>query len=327
MEKSNDSGNLVTIVVPVYNVENYIEQCINSIMEQSYDNIECIFVDDQGSDRSINICENIISEYNGNIQFKIVRHEKNKGLSEARNTGIKYSNGKWIYFLDSDDWIEKSAIEDMIRLTESYPNTTMVIGRMECPQKPTAYYYPFVNCSENIVGDAVGEYLFYSNLIPMNACDKLILKEIIVNHSLFFEPGLIYEDEMWIYKSIKYFNDISFIHNVSYIRNIVPNSIMTTNSLERTQRNCDKILIYILDNPSKRFDDIACLKYLKMFFSYYRFIPPEQLTNEIFKRFLIKLSKKNDKLVKLLKLYNLPQPKFIRLWMRKLIVLYINSLY
>ena len=84
----------VSIIVPIYNVEKYVVNCIQSVMNQTYTGcIECILVDDYSPDDSIKLIENELKRYDGNVVFKILHHERNRGLSGARNTGIKASTG------------------------------------------------------------------------------------------------------------------------------------------------------------------------------------------------------------------------------------------
>ena len=105
----------ISIVIPVYNVSNYIERCLRSVINQIYNGeIECIIVDDASPDNSINICESIIKQYNGNIHFHIIHHKTNMGLSSARNTGTKNATGQFIFYLDSDDFISPNCIENNI---------------------------------------------------------------------------------------------------------------------------------------------------------------------------------------------------------------------
>ena len=100
----------VSIIVPVYNVAGYVGRCFDSIAAQTYQNLECIFVDDCGTDASMEVVCNRIADYRGNISFKIIRHEKNRGLSAARNTGVDAATGEYVYFLDSDDLITPDCI-------------------------------------------------------------------------------------------------------------------------------------------------------------------------------------------------------------------------
>ena len=104
----------VSIIIPVYKVEEYIEDCILSVMSQTFlGGLECIIVDDCTPDNSIALIQKLIKDYKGNIQFKIVHHKENKGLSSARNTGLKYAKGEYVYFLDSDDELYPTCIQDL----------------------------------------------------------------------------------------------------------------------------------------------------------------------------------------------------------------------
>jgi len=108
----NMVNSLVSIIVPVYKVEKYLEKCVMSVIEQSYNNIEIILVDDGSPDNSPVICDRLESEFE-NI---LVIHKDNGGLSEARNFGINASKGDYLFFLDSDDTINNEyVIEDMVR--------------------------------------------------------------------------------------------------------------------------------------------------------------------------------------------------------------------
>ena len=105
----------VSIIVPVYGVESYIEDCVRSVMAQDYDGpLECVLVNDCTPDRSIEMAKQVLSDYKGAIEFRIVTHERNQGLSGARNTGIKESKGEYVYLLDSDDEISSNCISSLV---------------------------------------------------------------------------------------------------------------------------------------------------------------------------------------------------------------------
>lgn len=111
MKESIVYDELISVVVPVYNVEKYIEKCIKSIIAQTYKNLEIIVVNDGTKDNSIGVIKKYIDQDN---RIKVINQE-NAGLSEARNTGIKNACGKYIVFVDSDDYIDESMIEKMYR--------------------------------------------------------------------------------------------------------------------------------------------------------------------------------------------------------------------
>ena len=102
-------NSLVSVIIPVFNVEQYLERCVGSVMHQVYKNIEIILVDDGSTDQSSRLCDEI-----GKRDVRIhVIHKKNGGLSSARNTGLKYATGEWVTFIDSDDWVSQDYISGM----------------------------------------------------------------------------------------------------------------------------------------------------------------------------------------------------------------------
>ena len=102
---------MVSIVIPVYNVENYLEQCIESILAQTYEDYELLLIDDGSTDTSGEICD----KYSAAYKMITAIHQKNSGVSAARNCGIESSNGDYITFIDSDDWVEPDYIERMVK--------------------------------------------------------------------------------------------------------------------------------------------------------------------------------------------------------------------
>ena len=103
---------IISVVVPVYNVEKYLEKCLNSILEQTYKNFEVILVDDGSSDCCFNICEQYAKK---DTRIKAF-HKKNGGLADARNYGIKRAIGNYITFIDSDDFVKKEYLEFLLSL-------------------------------------------------------------------------------------------------------------------------------------------------------------------------------------------------------------------
>ena len=103
-------NDLVSIIVPVYNVEPYVKRCVESLWEQTYQNIEIILVDDCSTDNSLEVCKHL-QETGRNI-LPVLHHECNEGLEGTRNSGIEAASGQWIMFLDSDDTYTANAVEN-----------------------------------------------------------------------------------------------------------------------------------------------------------------------------------------------------------------------
>ena len=118
---------LVTIGIPVYNVEPYIEKCLLSVLNQTYQNLEILVVDDLGTDNSILIVENLQKSHSQGSLIRILRHSQNSGIGEARNTIISQAKGKYLFFIYSDDYIELYTINILLKEAETY-NTDCVFS-------------------------------------------------------------------------------------------------------------------------------------------------------------------------------------------------------
>ena len=114
-EKPIAEKELISVIVPIYKVEKYLEQCVDSIIAQTYQNLQIVLVDDGSPDRCGEICDRYASE-NKNI---VVIHKKNGGLSDARNAGIQAASGAWLAFIDSDDFIDPDMMETLYNLAVS----------------------------------------------------------------------------------------------------------------------------------------------------------------------------------------------------------------
>lgn len=116
----------ISVVIPIYNVAPYIEECLRSVMAQTITDMEVILVDDCGTDDSIYIAQRLIESYHGQIEFQIVHHKCNRGLSAARNSGIDVARGEYIGFIDSDDYIAPTMYEKLLSAIESDPSLGIV---------------------------------------------------------------------------------------------------------------------------------------------------------------------------------------------------------
>lgn len=122
----------ISVIVPVYEAEQYLDRCVKSILEQTYQNFELILVDDGSPDNSPSLCD----EWAKNDNHIYVIHKENGGASSARNAGLKIAKGRWIAFADSDDWLDRTALKTLYDLANQY-NVPMAIGGMRVVQKYT----------------------------------------------------------------------------------------------------------------------------------------------------------------------------------------------
>ncbi len=123
---------LISIIVPVYNVEQYLEKCVKSIIRQTYKNIEIILIDDGATDSSGKICDKLKLKDN---RIKVI-HKENGGLSDARNAGLKVAKGEYIGFVDSDDYIKEDMFETLYNLNKKYNSEISIVSYYEiCKDK------------------------------------------------------------------------------------------------------------------------------------------------------------------------------------------------
>lgn len=216
----------ISIIVPVYNVEQYIKECFDSIAAQTYKGeIECIFVDDCGQDDSVAVLEKLIAEYNGPIQFCIVHHEHNKGLSGARNMGIKKASGDYLYFLDSDDSITSDCIEKLTTLAEKYPGVEIVQGSAKSNSDWLMLKWNLTpEYSESFKW--IRTTMLKRYVLPMTAWNKLVRRDFVLEHELYFAEGMIHEDEVWNFMLSKYVHRIAFCFDATYNYRVNDEGIM-----------------------------------------------------------------------------------------------------
>lgn len=212
---------LISVIVPVYNVENYLRRCIDSILNQTYQNLEIILIDDGSTDSSSIICD----EYANMYDRIVVIHKKNGGLSDARNTGLKKMSGTYFICVDSDDYILPNCIEYLYGLaieynadiaicnhTFSFENGNFKDYKVE---KRNKIYTPY---------DAINEILYQGNFTH-SAWAKLYCKNVA--NDVYYPVGQLYEDICTTTRFILNSNKVVFGYKSMYIYTIRSNSIMT----------------------------------------------------------------------------------------------------
>ncbi len=242
----------VSIVIPVYNTEKYIERCIDSVLNQTYRNIEVIVVDDCSPDNSDNVLKDIINRSNkaGDLEFKFLKHEHNSGLSAARNTGIRASSGDYIFLLDSDDELPSSSIEHLVSLAEKYPGVDMVQGNIWCNDSHLAEWvttcnkgFPEFTCDKEWITKQFININYNSSTIPVTAYSRLYHRSLFFEKNMFFKKGIIHEDEHWRLIYGPHIESIAFCFETTYNYHIRPGSI-TTKKKTDNKRTVSLMMIY-----------------------------------------------------------------------------------
>ena len=224
----------ISIIVPVYNVADYVQKCVESVLSQTYANIELIIIDDCGEDNSIQIVKTLLDRSSLKIPYTVLTHEINKGLSAARNTGINNSMGDYLFFLDSDDMIEENCISQMVKCINKYPDCDIV----QAGAKVNSLKFNWLNYQTwTFDGDYSDntEWITHImlkrlNCIPVTVWNKLIKKNFIIDNKLFFCEGITHEDELWTFQAARCIKNIAFCRFNTYHYNIREGSITTRES-------------------------------------------------------------------------------------------------
>lgn len=231
----------VSIIVPVYNVEKYLEKCLNSLVNQTLKEIEIIIVEDCSTDLSLEICEKYSEKYKN---IKLIKHSHNKGLSEARNTGLKYVNGEYIGFVDSDDWISYNMYEllyeDAVKNNSDISMCGIVIFE-EGKEKNINNFgkYTFLEREEFLIN-------YLNRKISTNVWNKIYKKNLFSDNKINFPICKFAEDQYSSFLLIYNSNTISSIKECLYFYNIRGNSLTTS---KFSEKNIDEI--YQIENIKK----------------------------------------------------------------------------
>ena len=218
----------VSVIIPVYKVEKYLDACVSSVVNQSYRDLEIILVDDGSPDNCPMMCDDWATKDN---RIKVI-HKANGGLSSARNAGLNVATGEYIAFLDSDDWIEKDMYKDMVEAINRY-DVDFVAGKIMCNIEKNGIKIPFMEQKDrHIISSNTkfhkNEYrhLTISNMIESAAWNKLYKREYLADSR--FKEGRLFEDYLFSYYKTKDMTNMYYLNKFYYIYRIRDNSICTS---------------------------------------------------------------------------------------------------
>lgn len=208
----------ISVIIPVYNVEEYLTQCIESVLMQSYDDKEILLINDGSTDGSKSICEN----YAENYTFIKLINKKNEGLSEARNDGILNASGDYLLFLDSDDFWSEDFLSDVVKILKKYKDLDFLFFRYKnFYQQKNIMVDSHLNMSEEMTkadGPTFLKHIFMHNPgFNWFAVLYLIKRDYIIQYQLFFEKGKKYEDMLWTPQIFLKAKSITYIDKSVYV--------------------------------------------------------------------------------------------------------------
>lgn len=261
----------ISIIVPVYNVEKYLERCVNSILNQTYANTEIILVDDGSTDRSGSICD----EFANNHNHVRVLHVKNGGPNKACYEGLQVSTGEYICLCDSDDWVDEEMLSEMYRcLTTDKKQIICCNFIIEDKNGAGKRGYhgakPGIYEGERLKNEIVGELLGHENRkVSMSRCMKLFSRELLVHNTQFWDfklrmgedmtiviPAVLDSERIVIMKDAEFYHYLfvasSIVHkytsglyeNIKYLKKVLKDILIKKDAYVAEQ--CEKEYLYLL---------------------------------------------------------------------------------
>ena len=230
---------MVSIIVPVYNVAECIEESLQSLLTQTYKDCELIIVDDCGNDDSMEVVTRMLEKGCSFVGgYQILHHDHNRGLSAARNTGLKHAKGEYIYFFDSDDKIVPDCIERLVcKAEDTGADVTMgdilVEGGNAWIPQLKIEGSPFVDENDVIEGNEAVLQAYLSGVFFVMAWNKLMKKTFLIDNDITFKEGLVHEDNPWSLTVACVAKRLAFVRQKTYIYVVRANSLQTDKAFER----------------------------------------------------------------------------------------------
>lgn len=236
---------LVSVLIPVYNVEKYIERCARSVFEQTYENIEYIFVDDCTPDNSFTILMNVLEDYPQRASHvRIVKHEQNEGIAVGRNTAISNATGDFIFFIDSDDYLEADAITALVEM-QKQTNADIVTGQKLINDDgiDTRFVEPIYKDKDEMLMSIL------SNVWHHEITDRLIKRSLFTDNNIRALPHVnICEDWQLSAKVVYYADKCVTLNRPTYHYMYNPCSLVHSNNDWIKEKNAYNWEFLSLDN-------------------------------------------------------------------------------
>lgn len=250
-------GKKISVIVPCYNVENYIDRCITSLLKQSIglEHMELIFINDASEDHTIDILKEYEKQYPEDIM--IIDLPENQRQGGARNIGLQYASGEYIGFVDADDWIEPSMYEKLFHKITEY-SCDMVTCHYKRVDKEEEMGTTGRHNQYFVVDTQIKRKELLVNGMAGGVVCKLIRKNIILNNQIFFPEKLTYEDNLWMSMLYLYINSYYVLEEYlyNYFRN-TDSTILSKNSAHHLDRLTIE-LMKLEEYEARGFNDVFC---------------------------------------------------------------------
>ena len=236
----------VSVIIPVYNVESYVRESLLSALNQTFESIEYIIVDDCCTDCSMDVIQKVLQTHSRRSDVYIYRHGKNEGLSAARNTGMEKATGEYIFFMDSDDEIISDCIEKHYNVIKKN-DACFSIANIELQGTKSVHIKDFTeDCTKK---DLLSS--FFLREWNVSACNKLYNRNFLLEHDLLFQKALLQEDILWPYHFCPHADKVPWIKHTTYIYKVRENSITKSKVSARKIESMLFILHSMVDDWKK----------------------------------------------------------------------------
>lgn len=238
---------LISIIVPVYKAEAFLNKCVDSILSQTYRNIEVILVNDGSPDHSPELCD-AISRMDERV---IVIHKENGGQGSARNVGLAQAKGEYILFVDSDDWIHPESCKKLLSCAIEnqcdivWAEFVYVVGDLEKPSEKITTIPGLVERGRNFLVQNIK-----NSSICMTPCGGLYRKDVLIQNNLFFAEGYFHEDELWVPQVFLAAERVIYLDFVFYFYRYNANSTTKTKNWDVVSKR-SKDLLFVCDELYK----------------------------------------------------------------------------
>lgn len=252
----------VSVIIPIYNVEKYVKQCIDSVINQQLSDIEIILVDDGSPDSCPQICDNYAQKYG----FVQVIHKSNGGLSSARNAGINAASGKYIIFIDSDDWWNPQVnVKKIISRVSEKPEIEMFLfSSLDYVEGEGIFRRKEHERLKNISTNTINEYyrgLLRNGNLEVSANTKIFKADFLKKNHLYFQEGITSEDSEWILRVLRKLKFVEILNVPLYICRMGRKGSISNSIGKKNIDNLLKIIEQSIDYYNKEEQESDLKKY------------------------------------------------------------------